>query len=155
MRRPPHDPKAPVLGWRWWLMLGAIGSYLALATLLLFNHYLGQGAEAETLAVAQTMAFTGLIIMEKVNVFNFRSLRDPLHTVGFFSNPWLLLAVAGSIGLQVAAVYVPFLQTALQTVPLGWNDWLLIALVAAPVFIVPEGIKLVLARRSKHTPIAS
>ncbi|HMB94377.1 MAG TPA: HAD-IC family P-type ATPase, partial [Rhodothermales bacterium] len=155
MRRPPHDPKAPLLGWRWWLMLGAIGTYLAFATLFLFSHYLGQGAEAETLALAQTMAFTSLIIMEKVNVFNFRSLRDPLHTAGFFSNPWLLVAVAGSIGLQVAAVYVPFLQTALQTVPLGWNDWLLIVLVAAPVFLVPEGIKLVLARRSKHPPIVS
>jgi Ca2+-transporting ATPase len=67
----------------------------------------------------------------------------------------LLLAVVGSVGLQVAAIYVPFLQVALQTVPLGWSDWLLIVLVAAPVFIVPELTKIVLTRHSKNPSIAS
>ncbi len=148
MRRPPHDPKAPLLGYRSWMITGAIGTYLALATLFLFNYHLWQGG-AESFARAQTAAFTGLVVMEKVNVFNFRSLHAPLRTIGFFSNPWLLVAVAGIIVLQVAAIYVPFLQTALQTVPLGWDEWKLIALVAAPIFVVPEVYKLIVHHRAK------
>ena len=65
---------------------------------------------------AQTVAFTGIIVLEKVNVFNFRSLANPLSSVGYFSNKWLLLAVAITLGAQVCAVYVPFLQTANVTI---------------------------------------
>ena len=71
MRRPPRDPKAPILRWRWWLLVVALGGYLALATLFWFGRYLGEGGAD---ALAQTMAFTGLVIMQKVNVFNFRLL---------------------------------------------------------------------------------
>jgi len=76
-----------------------------------------------------------------MNVFNFRSLREPLVRVGFFSNPWVLLAWAATVGLQVCAVYVPFLQKALHTVPLGWADWGLMLVIAAPVVLVTEMYK--------------
>jgi Ca2+-transporting ATPase len=42
----------------------------------------------------------------------------------------------------VAAVYLPFLQTALHTVPLGIKDWGLMLGAAVPVFIIVEGYKL-------------
>ncbi len=109
-------------------------------TLWLFHYYLASGQE-NAVALAQTVAFTGLILLEKMNVFNFRSLREPLAAVGFFSNPWLLLAWAGNMGLQVCVVYVPFLQRAFHTVPLGWSDWGLILVVAAPVFVITETVK--------------
>ena len=92
--------------------------------------------------MAQTVAFTGLILLEKVNVFNFRSLREPMAVIGPFSNPWVLLAWTGTVGLQVAAVYLPVLQGALHTAPLGWADWGLMLLVAAPVFLAAEGYKI-------------
>ena len=91
--------------------------------------------------MASTVAFTAIIVLEKVNVFNFRSLYQPLARVGFLSNPWVLLAWVGMVGLQVAAVYVPALQSALYTVPLGLQEWLTIGLFAVPVFAIPEVIK--------------
>jgi Ca2+-transporting ATPase len=74
-------------------------------------------------------------------VFNFRSLREPLAVIGFFSNPWVLLAWLSMVGLQVATVHVPFLQEALHTVPLSLQDWVLVLAVAAPVFILVEAYK--------------
>jgi Ca2+-transporting ATPase len=53
------------------------------------------------------------------------------------------------IGLQVCAVYVPFLQTALHTMPLGWKDWGLIFLVALPVFVLTEMYKWLVWRRQQ------
>jgi len=117
-----------------------IGAYMGAGTLWLFHHYLNSGQE-NSVAIAQTMAFTGPIILEKANVFNFRSLREPLAVIGFFSNPWLLLAWTATIGLQVCAVYVPFLQKALHTVPLDLADWGWMLAIAAPVFIVTEVCK--------------
>ena len=115
---------------------------MAAGTLWLYHHYLDAGG-GDSVARAQTVAFTGLILLEKMNVFNFRSLREPMAIVGFFSNPWVLAAWAGTVGLQVSAVYVPFLQGALHTVPLGWQDWALMLAVAAPVFVVAEMYKTV------------
>ncbi len=148
MQRPPRVAREPILDRSGILMIALLGGYIGLATLALFHHYIREGTEAEIL-LAQTVAFTGIIVLEKMNVFNFRTLRQPLRSVGPFSNPWLLLAWGVTIALQVCAVYLPFLQEALHTVPLGWEDWALIFLVALPVVFVSELWKM-LRRHSAH-----
>ncbi len=91
--------------------------------------------------LAQTVAFTGIIVIEKMNVFNFRSLDAPMRTVGFFRNKWVLLAWVFTLGLHVCAVYVPFLQRTLHTVALGLDDWAVIVAAAAPIFVIAELLK--------------
>jgi Ca2+-transporting ATPase len=140
MRRPPRNPHERVLNWSGLGIILALGTYVGLATLWLFHHYL-RSDSPETVALAETVAFTGIILVEKANVLNFRSLRSPLASIGFFANPWVLIAIVFTVGLQLCAGYVPFLQDALHTVPLGWSDWALIVAFAAPVFVVTEVIK--------------
>jgi P-type Ca2+ transporter type 2C len=140
MKRRPRKVDEPILNRKGVFVMLALASYMAAATLWLFNHYLTPGT-ADALLHAQTVAFTGLIALEKMNVLNFRTLREPTAMVGFFSNPWLLLAWCLALGLQLCAVYVPFLQEALHTVALDWYDWGLIAAVALPVHLVTETVK--------------
>lgn len=140
MNRPPRDVHEPILDRYAIGMIVALGSYIGLATLWLFHYYLAKNPE-NGLLLAQTVAFTGIIILEQVNVFNFRSLREPITKVGFFTNKWLLLAVAFMVMLQMCAIYVPFFQEALHTTALGWVDWGIIALVALPIFIITEFFK--------------
>jgi len=45
------------------------------------------------------------------------------------------------LGLQLAAVYVPFMQRALHTVSLDGFDWLVMLVVALPLLIVGETVK--------------
>lgn len=149
MRRPPRSTSQPILDRVGILWISVLGGYVALTTLWLFHHALASG---RPLALAHTVAFTGIVILEKLNVFNFRSLHQPLAAIGPASNRWLLVAWVGTLGLQVAAVYVPFLQNALHTVALGWRDWALMFLVAAPILVVTEGVKWF---RSKRTPSAT
>ncbi len=148
MERPPRSPKEHILDWKGIAMIVLLGSYIGLATLWLFHHYLEKGG-AEAVMTAQTMAFTGIIILEKMNVFNFRSLVAPMKYIGFFSNPWLLLAWTITVSSQVAAVYVPFLQKALHTVPLKLEDWGLIFAVAIPIFLVVEAYKWIRWKKDK------
>lgn len=149
MERPPNDPKEPILNRSGILRILLLGGYMGAVTLWLFHHYLAGGSGEESLR-AQTVAFTGLIILEKMNVFNFRALRSPLFVVGFLSNPWVLLAWLATVGLQVCAVYVPFLQDALHTTALRLEDWGLILVLALPIFILSEAYKLIEWQRSKH-----
>lgn len=138
MERPPRPPRQPMLDRRGVLVIGVIAAYMGAAALWLFHRTMAGGEDAET---ARTMAFTGLIMLEMVNVFNFRSFREPMPLVGFLSNRWLLVAWVLSVGLQVCAVYVPFLQTALHTTPLSLADWGWILALAVPVFLVGEAYK--------------
>jgi Ca2+-transporting ATPase len=59
--------------------------------------------------------------------------------------------VVGTLGLQLAAVYVPFMQRALHTVPLNGLDWVVMLVVAAPLLIVSEIIKRLNWRRRNFT----
>ena len=49
-------------------------------------------------------------------------------------------AMVFSLGLQACAVYVPFMQRAFHTVPLGWSDWGVMFLVALPIFLITEAV---------------
>jgi P-type Ca2+ transporter type 2C len=144
MRRKPRPRDEALVDRPAAAMVIAMGTYIGLATLALFQVY---GATGDA-ALAQTVAFTGIIVMEKANVFNFRVLGGPIRDIGWFSNPWLLLAVSGTLVMQVCAVYVPFLQDALHTTALGWRDWAVIIAVAAPLFVVTETWKWWRSRRA-------
>jgi Ca2+-transporting ATPase len=139
MRRPPRPPGIAFLDRSGLFTVLGLGSAIGVVALALFAWALGRDADA--VATAQSVAFTGIIVAELVNVLNFRSLRAPLASVGLFSNPWLLAAVAGSLLLQAGAVYLPGAQALLHTVPLAGSDWLLMFAAAAPIFLLPEAWK--------------
>jgi Ca2+-transporting ATPase len=114
-----------------------LGTYIGVVTLFLFHHY-QDSADPARIAIAQTVAFTGIVVFEKVNVFNFRARYIPLSRIGFLSNPWILVAWSVTMLLQIAAVYTLFLRGALHTQPLGRADWALIFGLAIPILAFSE-----------------
>lgn len=143
MNKPPRKSNEPFIKRRGAIMILLLGGYIGAGTLWLFHHYLSLGLpKTQAVALAQTVAFTGIIILEKINVFNYRFFDTPIFIGGFFSNTFFLIAWFLTVSLQVAAVYVPFLQKMLHTVPLGLNDWLLIFAVALPLFVLVEIYKI-------------
>ena len=69
-------------------------------------------------ATAATMAFVTLSFSELVRAYTARSERFPLLKIGVFSNKNMNWAVLVSLALLLAAVYIPFLNTIFDTVPL-------------------------------------
>ena len=127
-----------------WLGIFQVGTIMAAGTLAVLDASLPGGfIEGEgTMGYAQTMAFTTLVFFSLFTVFNARSDERSAFT-DLFSNPWLWAAVGLSLLLQVAVVYVPFLQQAFSTVPLAAGDWLVCAAVASSVLWIRELTKLV------------
>ncbi len=150
MARPPRDPRRPILTRESVANIVGFGAYVGLGSLFLFHLY--RTGFDQGLGKAQTMAFTGMVLLEHMNVFNFRALHTPMRQVGFFSNPWLLVAWGVTILLQAAVVYVPFLQTAFGTVALTFFDWLWVIGVAVPIFLGGELIKARRWRRQSAEP---
>ncbi len=149
MRRPPRAPGHRILSRPALAAIAGLGTAIGAATLWLFAREMSSSGDVER---ARTLAFTGIILLEKMNVFNFRSARTPLLRLGLMSNPALLGAWIAALALQVAAVYAPPLQAALHTVPLRAADWGLLFCVSVPILAVGEAVKIASARPPSPTP---
>ena len=120
-----------------------VGFIMALATLLALDVGLPGGLihGGGALTQARTMAFTTLVLAQLFNCFNARSDRvSAFHHL--FTNPLLWGAIAVSLVLQIAVVYVPFLNAAFGTAPLDAAHWLWCTGLASTVLWADELRKL-------------
>jgi Ca2+-transporting ATPase len=110
MRRPPRPPAESVLGAGLWARILRVGVVIAGVTLAVavWGH--------ETGRPWQSMAFFALGATQLTVAIGSRA------RPGTWTNPWLLVAVAGALALQFAGLYVPFLRELLGTQPLSLLD---------------------------------
>lgn len=124
MRRAPRKPDEKVVTKpRAFLML-IQGSFIAFCSLSAFAFVLF--VEKEGIIRARTAAFIVLSCSQLFHSFNCRSVTESVFKIGIFTNKKLIAANFVSFFLQMAVVYMPFLQVIFKTSPLGLSDWLLI-----------------------------
>lgn len=124
MNRPPRKSSDSIFPLRFAIQLFLTGLVIAIGTLVACHFGLRQSAE-----LAQTMAFTTLVVLEIVRV---QMVRSQYH-MSIFSNPFIMMALASSLLLQLLVVYTPFLQIVFGTVPLNLTEWGVILIVAVAV----------------------
>jgi Ca2+-transporting ATPase len=129
MQQKPRPPKEPIINR--FMMNGVLIQTVAITFITLFAF--GVGLKHDIL-MAETMAFITLASSELVRAFTARSERYPILKIGVFNNKWMNIAVLSSLGLLLLILYVPFLNTIFNTVPLGWTEWRLIL----PVLLIPS-----------------
>lgn len=141
MKRPPRHPKESIfargLGFHAiWVGLLMAGITLAVQawTMKIWNGHW------------QTMVFTVLCLTQLGHVLAIRSEKESLFSVGLFSNKHLLGAVVLTFALQMATLYIPFLNPIFKTEPLSLNDLILVVVLSSVVFVAVE-IEKVFKRR--------
>ncbi|MGE5416909.1 MAG: cation-translocating P-type ATPase [Acidobacteriota bacterium] len=138
MNRPPRRPDESIfsrgLGW----IIGGRGVFIGVSTLLVF--FLGltySGVKGDhSLELARTMAFTNLVFAQLFYVFECRSENNSPFSIGFFSNPFLLIAIACSMLMQLAAVYLKPLNMIFGTTPLVFWQWVLVLSISGAKFFM-------------------
>jgi len=113
MRRPPLPPEEKPLDRTMALRIVCAGGLMAAATLATGGAYWATGH-----ADWQTFIFTTLVLSQAGLALAARSNGDSLFRQGLMSNRGMLGAVLLTVALQLAVVYVPFLQRVFQTRPL-------------------------------------
>jgi Ca2+-transporting ATPase len=133
MRRPPRPPAESVFAHGMWQHIVWVG-------LLMGGVCIGVLAWAWTSGEAhwQTMVFTVLSLSQLGHALAIRSERDSLFTQGLRSNTLLTLAVLGTIGLQLAVVYVPWFNGIFHTQPLSAAELALCLALSSVVFVAVE-----------------
>jgi len=143
MARPPRDAGEPLLSryflWRIFFVSVLIGGLtLALSVWLLKRGY----PEAEV----RTITLQTIVLCQAFHLFNSRSIRQPAHALDFMGNR-AVFAVCGLMALlQLAVVYLPFMNNMFGTVPLGLAGWLAPIVLGAVVFFVVEGEKFIMRK---------
>lgn len=144
MRRPPRDPKEPILSaFLIWRILFVSGIIL-IGTFGLFVWEKTNGTPIEE---ARTVAVNTLVMFEVFYLLNTRYLRKSVVSLdGIFGNRYALAAIALVIVFQLLFTYVPLLQTLFGTADIDAADWLRIVAVAFTVFVFVEAEKFLIDR---------
>lgn len=101
---------------------------------------------------ATTSAFVLLVIVQMVNAFNVRELRQSILRSGLFKNHWLLGATCLSILAVAAFVEIPFFQRILGTTHLTLREWGFLGAASLLLIGVEEARKCI---NPSSNPIAS
>ncbi len=125
-----------------------MSSVMALVTLFLFSLYLPDSPDGENMKKAWTISLTVLAVFQWYNVWNVRTEKDSIFSKELFSNKFLLLAIPLVVLLQIAVVYVPFMQNIFNTTALSFNEWIMIITIGSSIILVEEVRKLIERIRS-------
>lgn len=117
---------------------------MAIGGLFLFKNYF----ETDIMK-AWTMALTTLAVFQWFNAWNCRSEEKSIFQMNPFSNKFLIGATGIIVCLQIAALYTPFMQKILRTVPLNLSEWLVIIAISFSIIIVEEARKFIYRKVNK------
>ncbi|MFA5531137.1 MAG: cation-transporting P-type ATPase [Thiohalomonadaceae bacterium] len=146
MRRPPRDPREPLLS-------GFIGWRILFVSLILVAGTLGvflwETAQGTAVAEARTIAVNTLVAFEAFYLFNSRYMLAPvLNGEGLFGNRYVLMTIALVMFFQVLFTYTAPMQQLFGTTDIDLAAWGRIVLIGSSVLFLVEAEKWLMRRRS-------
>jgi len=135
MKRSPRPPREPVIPPRRGLLILAHGLLVAIVSIAAF--WLIWQGEACREAEARTITFCVAAFAQLFFAIGCRSERQTALGLGFFSNPWLLVAILLSGLLQLAVVLLPGVQSVFEVEQAVAVEWpLVLGLALIPVTVI-------------------
>ena len=132
MEQRPRETKEGIISKLMSKRIAFMAAIISVGTLLLYVNVLSTNREQ-----AVTMAFLTIAIFQLVNVFNCKSEHSVLHRSAL-SNRWLIISVLVALAFQLAVVYVPVLQSAFRTVPVGPSELAFVFAMCLSIFVLEE-----------------
>lgn len=117
MKKSPRSFQTNIITVRQWVEMILIGLVMTVCVLSIYVFNVPEGV-----LEAKGAAFTAIVILELMYVLIIRANEH----ASFFSNKWLLLAVFGSVLLQIIIVYIPFLAFLFEVKHIDPIDWVMI-----------------------------
>jgi Ca2+-transporting ATPase len=127
MTKPPIDPKEKFMNRSMLqtMFLGSLSLFAAVSLNFLSTWFLTQN-----LTLAQTMAFATWMLGHILLALNFRSEKEPLAKLGFFSNKVMVLWALLVIVVLLTSVNLSFVHDSLRITYLSLQGWALVVIVS-------------------------
>jgi Ca2+-transporting ATPase len=134
LKQPPRHPRVGLLFPGLILRITTMAVIMSVGVFTVFNW-----AQARmSIEEARTIAFCSMVAFEWFRAFNARSDERTVFKLGVLRNRWLVASISFAVLLQLAVIYVPFLQVAFRTVPLGIDRWGIAILAGGSLFVIEE-----------------
>ena len=127
LKAKPNLFQEAILTKRVWSEIFIFGALMTAVMLVQYWYNLGEVG----MKGAVSAAFTAMVVYELVRLVDIRT--D--YKIKWFSNPMLSVAMAISVCLQLAVLYVPSVSDYFGVGPLASHDWVFMALGSAALFI--------------------
>lgn len=116
-----------------------ISGTVGIASLFYFWWIISSGGSLE---LARTVVFATIAFASLVYVFTFKDLKRPLIDIhNFAENKLLFYGVASGLILILLAIYLPFFNRTLSTVPISFGHWLIVAGIGVFSLLLVEILK--------------
>jgi magnesium-transporting ATPase (P-type) len=143
LQRPPRPTREGVVSRLLWERALIAGLIMAAGTLVLFRWELDR---TDSLARAQTVALSTMVVYMAFHVGNARSESTSLFRLSPISNRFLFAATISALAIHVASLYLSPTQYILRVEPIEAAAWIRIVAVAASILVVMELHKLIRRR---------
>ena len=151
MNRPPRPPDERIFDRSMLCYIAVIGFLMGAVSLGAgYLYWLPQRSTSHDPAWG-TIVFTVLTMSQMGNALAIRSSRDSIFRIGLFSNRAMLASILLTLALQLAVVYVPFLQAVFKTTALSLSELLVCLMLSTVVFWGVEWSKWQRRRTSRST----
>ena len=135
MQRQPRDPGVAIITKDLVYRIIFVGALLALGVFGIFYYEKNNGL---TIDEARTAAVGVLAIGELFYLFNCRSLKKSMFSLGVFSSRWLISGILIMIGLQMFFTYSPVMNHFFHSAPISLDAWARIFLIGLLIYIIVE-----------------
>ncbi len=133
MKRAPLSPKSNIFS------EGVGGQIMRTGSIIgIISISIGIIAWADQNPKWQTMMFSGIAFAQMWQALATRSFRDSVFKTGIFTNKVMFYMIVLTFFMQLAALYIPFLQVFLSTQPLTLNELLICIGVGGLVLLETE-----------------
>lgn len=144
MLRPPRKSDEPILNLN---LKHLLIFFIAISDIMLFLIFYYFWKTSGSIEYARTIAFVGLGIASRFYIFSIRGLNESIFSYNPFKNKLVNLSTLFGFAMILIAIYTPFFNNILQTVPLGRKEWFVLGFYAILTIVTYEiGKKLFIIR---------
>lgn len=116
-----------------WIKTVYMALPMSIGSFVVFSYYYKQD-----ILLARTMTLFTMAMFQWFNAWNCRSTTKSIFQLGFFSNIWLVYATSFVFLLQLAMIYLPFMNFFFKTVPLSAGQCMFALCIASTILILEE-----------------
>ena len=136
MSRPPRDPKRPLLTFPLIMRTGLVSLIMVIGGLGVFLWELR--IEQAGIEAARTAIINVVVLVQVSYLFNCRSLRHSIFSIGLLTNRWTILGALAMVCAQLLFTYPPVMNNLFYSAPLPVESWSRIIGVALVAFAAVE-----------------
>ncbi|MBB5174295.1 HAD-IC family P-type ATPase [Texcoconibacillus texcoconensis] len=135
MTRNPRETNTPLLTRYYIFRIIFVSLLIGGGTFIMFMNLVNQGYDQATI---NSVVLHTIVLLQLFHLFNCRNEIGFAFNKNFFENKVAFIVSGVLILLQAFILYVPFMNVAFETVPLGINDWIFPLILGVIVFILIE-----------------